>query len=65
MAPISVRWNAGMTVATLLLVTGSVLMVQADAPGTPLHTAAFGILVLASVVYLGARIWMMTRRDKR
>jgi len=64
MAPVNIRWNTGMTVAALLLVTGGVLVVMGGAPGTPLHTAGFGILVLASAVYMGARIWMLTRKQK-
>jgi hypothetical protein len=65
MAPVNIRWNTGMTVAALLLVTGGVLVVMAGEPGTPLHTVGFGILVMASVVYMGARIWMLTRKQKR
>ena len=63
MAPVTVRWNLGMTVATLLLVAGAVLLALADNMGTPLYQAGMGILALASAVYLGARIWMMTRKQ--
>ena len=52
-----------MTVATVLLVVGGVLVLSVDEMGSPLYQAAIGILALASVVYLGARIWMMTRKQ--
>jgi len=60
-----IRWNAGMTVATLLLLVGGAVLLSADDMGSPLYRAGVGILASASVVYLGARIWMMTRKKDR
>ncbi len=54
-----------MTVAALLLVIGAFLLVSADDLGSPLYVTGMGILALASVTYLGARIWMMTRKNDR
>ena len=65
MAPVTVRWNVGMTVATLLLITGGTLVVLAEDMKSPLWRAGVGILTLASVVYLGARIWMMVKKNPR
>ena len=54
-----------MTVAVLLLIAGGVLVVLAEDINSTLYRVGFGILVLASVVYFGARIWMMTRKKDR
>ncbi|MHC5115303.1 MAG: hypothetical protein ACYTGP_12845 [Planctomycetota bacterium] len=65
MAPVTVRWNRGMTVAVLLLVAGGVLVALAEDINSTLYRVGFGILVLASAVYFGSRIWMMTRKKDR
>ncbi len=64
MANFTLSWNHGMTLAAVLLVVGAALIIQADT-GSRLHTIAFGILIAAAVVYLGARIWMVMRGTRR
>jgi len=54
-----------MTVATVLLITGALVVVLAEDQTSPLYPVGVGILALASIVYLGARIWMLTRKSDR
>ncbi len=59
-----VKVNAGMWVALGLLAVGAPLMFlegHVDVREGLLHTAGFGILILSSVVYLAARVWMLMR----
>ncbi len=65
MAGFTVRWNMGMTVATALLVVGGGAVIVSAGPGDPLWTAGIGIVTLAAVSYLGARIWMVVRKRDR
>ncbi len=65
MALVTVRWNSGMTVATVLLITGALVVVLAEDQTSPLYPVGVGILALASIVYLVARIWMLTRKSDR
>ena len=54
-----------MTVATVLLVAGGGVVIASDGGGDPLYALGVGILCLAAVVYLGARIWMLVKRRDR
>ena len=62
MASWTVSWNAGMTVAVILLVVGGGVVIASDGLGDPLYLWGVGILGLSAAVYLGARIWMITRK---
>lgn len=57
--------NPGMVAAMVLLAAGGALYVLAREEDEALRTAGFGLVVAASVVYLAARIAMMTKgRDR-
>jgi len=49
----------------LLLAAGGGLVIASDGLGDPLYAVGVGILGLSAAVYLGARIWMITRKRDR
>ena len=51
-----------MTAGVILLVAGGAVVLASVGLGDPLFLVGVGILVLSSAVYLGARIWMITRK---
>jgi len=61
----TVSWNAGMTAAVVLLIVGGGVVIVSSGPGDPLYLLGVGILALSAAVYLGARIWMITRKRDR
>ncbi len=65
MAAWKLNWNVGMTLAVVLLVAGGVLVFVSRGPGDALFPYGVGILTLASLVYLGSRIWMLVRSRGR
>lgn len=54
-----------MTAGVVLLVVGGGVVIASDGLGDPLYLVGVGILVTAAAVYLGARIWMMSRKRDR
>ncbi len=60
----TLNWNHGMTVAVILLAIGGAVFLQKGEISDPLHKVGLGIIALSAVVYLGARIWMLTRGRK-
>lgn len=59
LGPYTVRANAGMFVAAGLLVVGAALYLGAPDDREGLSLLGLGLLVLSSIVYLGARVVMM------
>lgn len=57
-------WNGGMVLAAVLLVAGGALMVLPGDDRPALHTAGMGIVILAGVVYLVARVAMILRERR-
>jgi len=68
MSGIRVRTNAGTLAGLLLLVVGGVMMVLSDPQETGRWTTrniALGILIAATVSYLGGRIAMLLKGSRR
>jgi hypothetical protein len=59
------QWNAGMVVATVLLVAGGSLMVLPGDDQRLLHALGMGIVILAGLVYLAARVAMILKERRR
>lgn len=53
-----------MAAAAVLLVLGGILMLGPGEGNDLLHDAGFGLIVLAGIVYLGARIASLVRERR-
>ena len=63
MGIVSYRWNHGMTAAVVLLLIGGGMMFGAPR-GSPLQTVGLGIVIVASLMQLLARVWMTFGRRR-